>query len=93
MLKPERGKTQLEVFETIPAYPVDTASVNVSPLYRSIIDQVIAAGSTDSGYNLDVMTPDAFNQQMYTGFQEVIDGKKTPAEQAAALQAAFAAAP
>lgn len=93
MLKPERGKTQLEVFETIPAYPVDTTSVNVSPLYRSIIDQVIAAGSTDSGYNLDVMTPDAFNQQMYTGFQEVIDGKKTPAEQAAALQAAFAAAP
>jgi raffinose/stachyose/melibiose transport system substrate-binding protein len=92
MLKPERGKTQLEVFETIPAYPVDTASVNVSPLYRSIIDQVIAAGGTDSGYNLDVMTPDGFNQQMYTGFQEVIDGKKTPKAQAAALQAAFASA-
>ena len=34
ILKPERGKTQLEVFETIPAYPIDTASVNVSPLYR-----------------------------------------------------------
>jgi raffinose/stachyose/melibiose transport system substrate-binding protein len=89
MLQPERGKTQLEVFETIPAYPIDTSAVNVSPLYRSIIDQVSGSASAGSGYNLDVLTPDAFNQQMYVGFQEVIDGKKSVAEQAAALQAAF----
>jgi len=91
MLQPERGKTQLEVFETIPAYPVDTTSINVSPLYRSIIDQISASADTDSGYNLDVLTPDTFNQQMYEGFQEVIDGRKTAAEQAKALQAAFTA--
>ena len=89
ILKPERAKTMLEVFETIPAFPVDTSSVNVSPLYRSIVDQVTAAGTTDSGYNLDVLTPDTFNQQMYTGFQEVIDGSRTSADQAAALEAAF----
>lgn len=93
MLKPERAKTQLEVFETIPAYPVDTSTIDVSPLYRSIIDQVTASADADSGYNLDVLTPDAFNQQMYTGFQEVIDGSKSASEQASALQAAFTAAP
>ncbi len=93
MLKPERAKMQLEVFETIPAYPVDTSAIDVSPLYGSIIDQVTASGTADSGYNLDVLTPDTFNQQMYTGFQEVIDGSKSAADQATALQAAFTAAP
>jgi raffinose/stachyose/melibiose transport system substrate-binding protein len=91
ILKPERGKTQLEVFETIPAYPIDTASVNVSPLYRQIIDVIGASAGQDTGHNVELLAPEKVVQEMYTGFQEVIDGHKTAEEVAAALQAAFKA--
>ena len=91
ILKPEQGKTQLEVFETIPAYPIDTASVNVSPLYRQIIDVIGASAGQDTGHNVELLAPEKVVQEMYTGFQEVIDGHKTAEEVAAALQAAFKA--
>lgn len=91
ILKPERGKTQLEVFETIPAYPIDTASVNVSPLYRQIIDTINGSAGQDTGHNIELLAPEPVVQQMYTGFQEVLDGKKTAEDEAAALQKAFEA--
>jgi raffinose/stachyose/melibiose transport system substrate-binding protein len=91
ILKPERGKTQLEVFETIPAYPIDTASINVSPLYREIIDQIGASAGQDTGHNVELLAAEPVVQEMYTGFQEVIDGRKSVEDEAAALQAAFEA--
>jgi raffinose/stachyose/melibiose transport system substrate-binding protein len=89
ILDPDRGKTQLEVFETIPAYPIDTESINVSPLYRAIIDQIGASAGQDTGHNVELLASEAVVQEMYTGFQEVIDGHKTVDDVAAALQAAF----
>jgi hypothetical protein len=44
------------------------------------------------GYNLDVLAPQNFNEVMYTGFREVINGMRSPAEQAGALQQAWAEA-
>jgi raffinose/stachyose/melibiose transport system substrate-binding protein len=93
MLKPERGKTQLEVFQTIPAYPIDTTSIDVSPLYRAVIDQIGASADSDAGPNIELEVPEAVNQQMYVGFQEVIDGRKSAEDQAAALQAAYTSSP
>jgi hypothetical protein len=42
------------------------------------------------GYNIDVVAPQNFNEVMYTGFQEVTNGARSPAEQAGALQEAWA---
>jgi raffinose/stachyose/melibiose transport system substrate-binding protein len=89
ILKPERGKTQLEVFQTIPAYPIDTASIDVPPLYRAIIDQIVASADQDTGHNIELLVSEAVVQEMYVGFQEVIDGRKSVEAEAAALQSAF----
>lgn len=81
----EVAKTQLEVFNTIPAFPVNMAGVELSPLFADIVEQINASGD-NAGYNLDVITPDKFNQEMYAGFQEVLDGSKSPEQQADALE-------
>ena len=51
-----------------------------------------AAQAGALGYNIDVLTPQSFNEVMWTGFQEVLNATKSPGEQAAALQAAWAKA-
>ena len=44
------------------------------------------------GYNIDVLTPQNFNEVMFFGFQEVLNGSRSPAEQARALQEAWVGA-
>jgi len=39
-----------------------------------------------------VLAPQNFNQVMFTGFQEILAGTRSPVEQAAALQDAWATA-
>jgi raffinose/stachyose/melibiose transport system substrate-binding protein len=72
---------------------VDTGSLNVSPLYKSILDTLQGAigGDTQFGYNVDVLAPPQFNEAMSDGFQAIIAGDKTPEELAAELQAAWEA--
>jgi raffinose/stachyose/melibiose transport system substrate-binding protein len=74
---------------------VDTASLNVSPLYRSILD-VLQTGigpnaTAQFGYNVDVLAPPQFNDALQNGIQAVISGDKTPEQLAAELQAAWEA--
>ena len=38
---------------------------------------------------IDVPAPQNFNEVMFSGFQEVINGTRSPAEQAAVLQEAW----
>jgi raffinose/stachyose/melibiose transport system substrate-binding protein len=71
----------------------DTASFDVSPLYRSILD-VLQTGIGDAataefGYNVDVLAPPQFNEAMQNGFQAIIAGQTTPEQLAADLQAAW----
>ncbi len=40
------------------------------------------------GYNIDVLMTEAFNEAMYDGVLAVLSGQSTPAEVAAAMQAA-----
>lgn len=84
-------KWSLPVFNSIPAQPVDTTGVVVSPLFQQVLDDLASSSGTasDFGYNIDVLTPAAFNDQMSTGFQEVLNGTLTPQQQADALQAAY----
>jgi raffinose/stachyose/melibiose transport system substrate-binding protein len=87
------NKWFLPVFNQIPAQPVDTSAVEVSPLFQQVLgDLAESAGDADAfGYNIDVLTPQGFNDQMFTGFQEVLNGTLTPQEQADALQEQYQA--
>jgi len=84
-------KWLLPVFNQIPAQPVDTTGVEVSPLFQIVLDDLAASSGTSAefGYNIGVLRPAAFNDQMATGFQEVLNGTLTPQAQADKLQAAY----
>jgi raffinose/stachyose/melibiose transport system substrate-binding protein len=83
----ENVKRDLELFNTIPPFDIDTSGLDVTPLFQSVLDDL--SESEGFGYNLDVLTPQRFNTVMFDGFQEVLNGDRTPEEQAQALQAAW----
>ncbi len=87
----EHGRWQVETFNSIPAYPVDTSGIKAGPLFAQILDDTasISSGTGDFGYNIDVLAGDEFNQAMWNGLQSVLTGQKTAAEVAAELEAAF----
>jgi len=70
---------------------VDTAGLDVSPLFRSILDVLdsAASGQIKLGANIDVLAPPEFNDMMTNGFQAILAGDKTAEQQAADLQAAW----
>jgi raffinose/stachyose/melibiose transport system substrate-binding protein len=73
----------------------DSSTLDVSPLYKSIID-VLQTGigpnaTAQFGYNVDVLAPPQFNEAMQNGFQAIISGQTTPEQLAADLQAAWEA--
>jgi raffinose/stachyose/melibiose transport system substrate-binding protein len=86
----DTARQSMQIFNTIPAHPVDTKGLEVPELFKAVLEDL--SGSTEEGafgYNLDVLTPQNFNEVMFTGFQEVLDGSKSPAEQVKELQAAW----
>jgi raffinose/stachyose/melibiose transport system substrate-binding protein len=89
----ETARIIMETFNTIPAHPVDTKGLDVPPLFKQVLDDL--SESTEAGafgYNIDVLTPANFNEVMFSGFQEVLNGTRSASEQAAALQNAWATA-
>jgi hypothetical protein len=65
----------------------------VPELFREVLEDLSATPEAKSfGYNLDVLAPQNFNEVMSTGFQKVLEGTRSPAEQSAALQNAWATA-
>jgi raffinose/stachyose/melibiose transport system substrate-binding protein len=80
----------IEKLNTIPAHPVDLQGLAVPELFRAVIDDLGESPQVEAfGYNIDVLAPQNFNEVMFTGFQEVINGTRSPAEQATALQEAW----
>ena len=72
---------------------MDTKGLDVPPLFKQVLDDL--SKSTEAGafgYNIDVLTPANFNEVMFSGFQEVLAGTRSPAEQSVALQDAWATA-
>jgi raffinose/stachyose/melibiose transport system substrate-binding protein len=77
----------------IPAHPFNQAGLDVPELFRAVVEDVSKSTEVGAlGYNIDVLTPQNFNEVMWSGFQEVLNGSKSAAEQARALQEAWAAA-
>jgi raffinose/stachyose/melibiose transport system substrate-binding protein len=93
LLQDDTARLTIEKLNTIPAHPVDTKGLDVPELFKQVLDDLSEfPQAKDFGYNLDVLAPQNFNEVMYTGFREVIDGMRSPAEQARALQRAWAEA-
>lgn len=84
LFDPANAKYWVEGMSVVPPYAVDTADMEVAPLTSFAME---ALATVPMGYNIDVLTPDAFNTTMLDGFQAVLGGDRTPAEQAEALAA------
>jgi len=65
----------------------------VPELFKEVLEDLSTTAEAQSfGYNIDVLAPQTFNGVMFSGFQAVLDGTRSPAEQSAALQDAWATA-
>src|SRR5829696_4283078 len=93
LLQDDTARLTIEKLNTSPAHPVDTEGLDVPELFKQVLDDLSEFPQAKVfGYNIDVLAPQNFNKVMYTGFREVIDGIRSPAEQAGALQRAWAEA-
>lgn len=89
----EAARFAIEKFNTIPAHPVDTQGLDVPELFKQVLDDLSESPQGKAfGYNIDVLAPQNFNEVMFSGFQEVIGGSRSPEEQAQLLQEAWAKA-
>ena len=84
LFDPANASYWVEGMSVVPPYPVDTEGMEIAPLTGFAME---ALATVPMGYNIDVLTPDAFNTVMLDGFQAVLGGDRTPEEQAAALAA------
>jgi raffinose/stachyose/melibiose transport system substrate-binding protein len=90
-ISPDHGRWAVEKLQDIPAYPVDTSGIKATPLFTQILNDTakIADGTGDFGYNIDVLTNDAFNNAMGKGIQGLLSGQSTPEKVADSLQKNF----
>jgi raffinose/stachyose/melibiose transport system substrate-binding protein len=88
-MTPEHGRWAVEETQSIPAFPVDVAGIEATPLFTQIIADAakIAEGTGDFGYNVDVLMSDTFNKTMWKGLQAILTDQADPADVAAELQA------
>jgi raffinose/stachyose/melibiose transport system substrate-binding protein len=90
MQQDDTARQMIERLNLIPAFPVDTGDFDVSELFKQVLDDLSQQGQAQTfGYNIDILAPQNFNDVMFTGFQEVLNGSRSAEEQAAALQEAW----
>ena len=88
LASPEHGKWVVENLATIPPMEVETEGLDVSPLFKQVLEDTAELSSGgDFGLNIDVLVSDAFNEAMWDGVQGVLTGQRTPQEVAQALEA------
>jgi raffinose/stachyose/melibiose transport system substrate-binding protein len=93
LLEESTARLIIEKLNVIPAQPVNPKGLEVPELFKEVLEDLSASPEARSfGYNIDVLAPQNFNEVMFSGFQEVLDGTRSPAEQSAALQDAWAEA-
>ena len=92
LVSPEHGRWTVEEQGTIPAYPVDTAGVEASPLFAQVLKDTstFSEGTGGVAPNIDVLQTDKFNDVMWDGMQAVLSGQQTPQEVAESLDKAAA---
>ena len=93
LLQDDTERLSMEQFNTIPPHPVNTQGLDVPELFKQVLAGLAQEGQSQSfGYNIDVLAPQNFNDVMFGGFQEVLNGSRSAEEQAKALQNAWAEA-
>jgi raffinose/stachyose/melibiose transport system substrate-binding protein len=93
LLEDSTARLAIEKLNVIPAQPVDSQGLEVPELFKEVLEDLSESPEAKSfGYNIDVLAPQNFNEVMWSGFQEVLDGTRSPAEQSAALQDAWSTA-
>jgi raffinose/stachyose/melibiose transport system substrate-binding protein len=93
LLEESTARLAIETLNVIPAQPVNPQGLEVPELFKEVLEDLSTTPEAQSfGYNIDVLAPQSFNEVMFNGFQEVLNGTRTPVEQAAALQNAWARA-
>jgi raffinose/stachyose/melibiose transport system substrate-binding protein len=89
LASPEHGQWTVENLHTIPPQPIETKGLDVSPLFAQVLeDTATITEGGQFGYNIDVLSTDAFNEAMLDGVQGIFTGQRTPEEVAADLEAA-----
>jgi raffinose/stachyose/melibiose transport system substrate-binding protein len=80
----------VENLNVIPPQPITAEDVDVSPLFRQVLDDTakVSEGTGDFGYNIDVLMSDEFNEAMLEGVAAILSGQSTAEEVAAQMQAA-----
>jgi raffinose/stachyose/melibiose transport system substrate-binding protein len=84
----ETAKTWIEDLAIIPPIKLNPADYQTSDLMKFTLEAILR-DIDKAGYNIDVLTPENFNNVMFDGFQEVLAGSRSAQEQADALQAAM----
>jgi raffinose/stachyose/melibiose transport system substrate-binding protein len=93
LLQDSTARLIIEKLNMIPAQLVNPEGLAVPQLFKEVLEDLSASPEEQSfGYNIDVLAPQNFNDVMFTGFQEVLIGARSPAEQSAAMQDAWATA-
>jgi raffinose/stachyose/melibiose transport system substrate-binding protein len=93
LLDESTARLIIEKLNVIPAQPINPKGLDVPELFKEVLEDLSTTAEAKSfGYNIDVLAPQTFNQVMFTGFEEVLEGTRSPAEQSAALQDAWATA-
>jgi raffinose/stachyose/melibiose transport system substrate-binding protein len=91
LLEESTARLAIETLNVIPAQPVNPQGLEVPELFKEVLEDLSTTPEAQSfGYNIDVLAPQSFNEVMFNGFQEVLNGTRSPVEQAAALQNAWA---
>jgi len=92
LVSPEYGRFMVEQLTVIPPFPLDTADLEVSPLFAQVLDDTssFAGGEGEFGANIDVRSTELFNEAMWNGVQGILTGQMTPEEAAQAMEAATA---
>jgi raffinose/stachyose/melibiose transport system substrate-binding protein len=93
LLEESTSRLAIETLNVIPAQPVNPQGLEVPELFKEVLEDLSTTPEAQSfGYNIDVLAPQSFNEVMFNGFQEVLNGTRSTVEQAAALQNAWARA-
>ena len=88
LVSEEMGKRWVSEINAVPAYPVDTAELDLPPLQEFAFG-IVEEYADSMGYNIDVLTPANYNKVMWDGFAAVLAGAKTAEEQMLDLEAAM----
>jgi raffinose/stachyose/melibiose transport system substrate-binding protein len=84
----EHGRWELSQ-SMIPAFPIDTAGLDIAPLFAGVIASTasFADSSTGVGGDIGINVSDAFNDAMVDGMQGLFAGTRTPQDVGNRLQA------